>query len=136
MTDVQNLAAILNGRAYRDEMTKEEQRQAKAAGLVVVTGGSDDLVSFYGAIDDEAGASDGTRVHLSAEGLLKSKCDCSDCPYFEEVRQRAPFIDVAWGRDGWRYETKIPHATFDIFDEGELFSKGIVFRMADIAAGM
>lgn len=46
----ESLAAILNGRTYGDEITKEEEAQAKAAELVVIYGASDDLVEFGGAI--------------------------------------------------------------------------------------
>ena len=54
-------AARLNGRTYRNEVSTAEAKEAKAAGLVVVYGYSDDNVELAGAIDDEIGANDGGR---------------------------------------------------------------------------
>lgn len=53
------LAALLNGREYRKEMSRDEEQVAKAAGLVVVFGASDDLMELRGAISDEVGCYDG-----------------------------------------------------------------------------
>lgn len=50
---------MLNGREYGDEITREEEAMAKAHGLVVVFGYSDDNMEFCGAITDEVGCYDG-----------------------------------------------------------------------------
>ena len=34
----------------------------------------------------------------------------------------------------WTYMTDIPHATFDVMDDGELYCRGIVFALADLTA--
>lgn len=44
------LAALLNGREYRNEITKAEASDTKASGLVVVFGSGDVLMVFRGAI--------------------------------------------------------------------------------------
>ena len=55
----EELAALINGRKYRHELTDKEEKAAKDARLVVVFGASDDLMEFRGAINDECGAYDG-----------------------------------------------------------------------------
>ncbi|HET8685200.1 MAG TPA: hypothetical protein VFM18_00895 [Methanosarcina sp.] len=69
------LAALLNGRQYRAEITKDEECQATQNNLVVVFGASDDLMEFRGAIDDELGAWEGTTAYLTKDGLLQNDCD-------------------------------------------------------------
>ena len=70
--DAKELAAKLNGREYCREITDEEVRQAKEAGLVVVFGASDDLIEFRGAIRDEGDCYDGREVLIDAKGVLPS----------------------------------------------------------------
>jgi hypothetical protein len=133
------LAARLSGRAYRHEITRDEEREAKAAGLVVVFGSSDDLVEFRGAICAEIGAYDGTTTHITTAGLLPSwesidRDDEAACErYFENKRGGAQTIDAPWcaepGGPAWTFRTTIPHATFDILEDGELFCRGIVFAL-------
>lgn len=135
-----DLAALLNGREYRKEMTPQEEALAKAHGLVVVYGASDDLMEFRGAIDDELGSYGGATEYLSPTGLLRSECLEDQCPYFERLKADAPTIKAIWCPEGtgysWAYETKIPHETFDIIEDGEPYCRGIVFALADVWLAM
>ena len=128
------VATLLNGREMGSEINKAEERQAKDAGLVVVFGYSDDNVELRGAIHDELGAYNGTVFRVTERGLLKNDCDNDDCPYFEKSKDGARSIVAVQG-DGagpsWRYTTDIPHSTFEIMEDGEVFAVGIVFRLAD-----
>lgn len=54
--NAKEFAAMLNGREYRREITKAEEKEAKAAGLIVAFGASDDNLELRGAVDDEIGA--------------------------------------------------------------------------------
>lgn len=131
----QEFASLLNGREYRKEITDDEANQAFDAGLVVVFGASDDLVELRGRIDDEAGAYNGTTIHLTSAGLLKNDCSADDCPHFVKAKESAATIDAIFDNDTgytWTYNTEIPHATFDIVEEGETYCRGIVFRLTDV----
>lgn len=133
----QEFAALLNGREYISEITDDEANQAFDFGLVVVFGASDDLAELRGKIDDEIGCYDGGTIYLNSSGLVKNACHDSECPYFEEEKKAAAKIEVVFYRDGytWVYETDIPHATFDILEEGEKYCRGIVFRLSDVVTG-
>lgn len=128
------LAARLNGREYCSEITDQEEAQAKADGLVVVYGASDDLMEFAGAIKDEIGCFDGGTAYLTSAGLLQNACDSGTCPHFVKVKAKAATIKAVWDQDGysWTYETAIPHAPFDIMEDGDTYCRGIVFALADI----
>ena len=133
------LAEMLSGRKYGMEITSEEARAAKDAGLVVVYGYSDDNVEFCGAINDEVGSYDGGTVYLTETGILESpSCECAedcDCPYFDAARKKAKTIKAVWRNRGgpcWTFETDIPHETFTIMEDGEPWCIGIVFSMADV----
>jgi hypothetical protein len=129
------LANILNGREYGNEIASDEIEQAKQNNLVVVFGYSDDNMELRGAINDEIGCYDGGYTFVTSSGLLENKCDCDECPYFEKEKKGAQEIIAKWDVEGysWVYETNIPHATFDIYENGELYCRGIVFSLDDVA---
>jgi hypothetical protein len=127
------LAAMLNGCEYTEEITRELEVEAKKHGLVVVFGGSDDLIEFRGAIHDERGAPG--NVQLTSAGLLENKCEDEGCPYFELEKKKATVIEALWDSEGysWTYRTAIPHATFEVLESGEPpYCRGIVFALADV----
>jgi hypothetical protein len=127
----EELATLLNGRQYDHEITKEEEAEAKASGLVVIFGASDDLMELRGAIDEEVGAWEGTTVYLSSEGLIVQECGNSDCPRFQKALKDSKPVEAIWDSEGysWVYETELPHATFDILEDGEKYCRGIVLEL-------
>lgn len=66
--EARELAEKLNGRAYGDSFD-DVLEEAKQSGLVIVTGASDDLMEFDGAIRDEGGCFDGGRVYFDKDGV-------------------------------------------------------------------
>lgn len=132
------LAEMLSGRKYGMEITSEEARAARDAGLVVVYGYSDDNVEFAGAIDDEVGAYEGATIPLTPAGILQEPdCGRDDCPHFAKEREKAKTIKAVWHDEGgpcWTFETDILHETFNIYENGELFCVGIVFCMEHLGS--
>lgn len=121
------MAMLLHGREIGKEITKEEALAAKEAGLVVVFGYSDDNAELEGAIYDEVGCYDGGTIHLNRSGVCKKKDRTAKikalwCPKDEAGQTYA----------SWAYQTDLPHHTFDIMEEGELYCRGIVFQLSDI----
>lgn len=134
--NAQDLAAKLNGCQYMKEISKELEAQAKAAGLVVVFGGSDDLIQFRGAIHDEVGASGGGTALLSPDGLLVNACQDDECPHFAQLKKRAARIEAQWcvgDEHSWTYSTAIPHTTFEVLEDDQPpYCLGIVFALSDV----
>jgi hypothetical protein len=129
----EELAAMLDGRKIGHEISKEENLLAEENGLVVVFGYSDDCVEFRGAILDEGGVYDGGIVYLDQSGLWESECEENECPYAKKEQSKCKTIRAVWHDEGnpcWTYETEIPHAKFNIYEDEELFCVGIVFEMA------
>lgn len=89
--EARELAEKLNGRAYGDSFD-DVLEEAQQSGLVIVTGASDDLMEFDGAIRDEGGCFDGGRVYFDKDGVN------------QEGEKRANWIDARWcdgmNRDG------------------------------------
>lgn len=131
------LANLLNGREYAREIATEECATAKANGLVVAFGASDDLAEFRGAIDDEAGAGEGTTVLVHAKGILPShegRCECAFCGY-ESMAAKCAKIHFRWCKTedrSWTIETDIPCSRFTIVKDSGPFSDGIVFNVSDL----
>ena len=137
----QDLASLLTGNEYGSEMTDDQERVARDAGLVVVFGASDDLMEFRGAIDDEVAAPG--VVSISLDGLMpdwesipkygeRGKDACRD--YFR-LEGRGKTIKALWCAEpdlSWTYETTIPHVTFVIQEDGKPYCRGIVFRLEDV----
>ena len=122
------LAERLNGREYGDSFS-DVLEEAKASGLVIVTGASDDLMEFDGALRDEGSCFDGGLVYFDKDGVSL------------DGTERANVIEAVWDDGGnadgvpatWTYKTDIPHEEFNIWEDGELYCVGIVFSMEDIA---
>jgi len=135
MITKEQLAGILNGREYNNEIFETEEQVAKENNLVVVFGASDDLIEFRGVIYNEISAWRGITIPLDKKGLVLNECDFSECPYFkrklEEVKNT---IEAVWDSAGysWVIKTEIPHSTFEIMEDGEKFCRGIVFSMDDL----
>jgi hypothetical protein len=105
----------LNGEEY--PLTVSDGMQAYCAdnGIVIVFGQSDDLMEFNGAIDDEIGAYEGGVIYINDKQL----------DHTEGLKIEALWCD---GDIAWTYKTEIPHETFDIMEDGEVFCKGIIFE--------
>lgn len=141
MTDAQRLAATMDGIEYDygyDQKMRTFSDEAKAAGLVIACGESDDLLELYGALRDEVGA---PRVALIDREGFVGEFDGIDMDekrlrrYFRR-EPRAKTLRAIWHDKGnlcWTIETDIPHATFNIMEDGEVFGRGIVFALADLA---
>ena len=138
--DAKELAAKLNGREYLHEITRGEAELAKASGLVVVYGASDDLIEFRGAIHDEGDCYDGGEILFAVAGALPSWDSASECEesaqeYFER-KAKARTITALWAKEpgySWTYKTDIPHETFEIVEDGEPYCRGIIFNIGDIS---
>lgn len=135
---MKEFAEMLSDRSIGEEITKDEERQAADAGLVVAYGYSDDNVELRGAIDEEVGAWNGATIRLTKTGVLQGPaCDSAEnceCPYFAAAKNAAKTIEAVWGAGGvsWAFKTDIPHETFNIYEDGELFCVGIVFSVEDL----
>jgi len=137
----EELAARLHGTQYpfSRNAPKGIFEQARAAGLVIVYGASDDLMEFDGAFRDELGCYDGGTALVDAKGLLdRSQIDDDDdeaiCAFV--LRKRAArSIEAIWNQEGysWIYRTDIPHATFEVMEESEKYCRGLVFSINELA---
>lgn len=139
------LAAILNGREYREEITREESRLAAAAGLLVVFGASDDLTELRGVIDDEVGSCDGANILISDDNKVIPDEDEIEREERETLEkfgvlqividriENARVITALWCNEpdySWTFTTELPHATFDIMEGDEKFCRGLVVDLA------
>ena len=128
------IADMLDGLEYGEEIRDDILKYAKDNGAVIVFGASDDLMEFRGAIYGAIYCCGGGTAYLDKNGLIENKCDNEDCPYFIEKRLHAKYIMAVWDCDGysWVYTMTIPFETFDIFEEGKKYCRGIVFSMDKI----
>lgn len=132
-------AALLHGCQYMKEVSQAQSSVFKAAGIVVVFCASDDLIEFRGAIEDEAGCYDGGTVLVYRGGVLEqfnNSWDETEAEeYFRDKAKSVP-IEAVWCDEtiggSWSYKTAIPHSTFDIMEDGELYCRGIVFSISDL----
>jgi hypothetical protein len=135
----EQLAEKLNGRKCMSEITNTESVEAYEAGLVVLFGDSDDNMVLRGAIHGEISCYTGTTLLLTPDGQImeprhKERCRCQYCG-FSEFAKTAKSIEAVY-TDGysWIYETDIPHATFEIMEDGSKYCRGIVFDLASLKA--
>ena len=137
----EQLAETLNGNEYGNEITKEQEQQAKENGLVVVFGYSDDNMELRGAFDDELGCYDGGKIKFTKEGQQIEEDDMEILEKYNVV-PKLNTIESVWDqgydtgegdeRCSWQYKTGIAHSTFRIIEDGELYCVGIVFNILDL----
>ena len=126
--NLRDFANMLDGREYsRSMLSKEEIKAAKEKGFVIVTGASDDLMEFRGAIEDEGDCFDGGNVYFTKDGV-------------EYEEQTTNVIKALWCKETddcgmvipWTYETDIPHEIFDVIRDGKVYCRGIVFDIDSV----
>ena len=133
--NLKDMTHLLNYRISEGDILKDIQKLARSEGIVIVYGYSDDLMEFRGAINDEVSAYDGGTAYLDAKGIIQNECDNEDCPYHQAILQNARVVKAIWHNQGnpcWTYETTIPHETFEIKEDDELYCIGIVFYLKDV----
>jgi hypothetical protein len=131
------LAKALNGLQYPLHLSGELVAKAKENGLVIVYGGSDDLMEFEGAIHDEIGAYNGVDAKVCPAGVLGCRGDIETDEELEEYlanKKIARLIQAVWDSEGysWVYRTDIEHTTFDIMEDDCKYCRGIVFSLSDM----
>ena len=112
---------------------------AKQHGIVIVYGASDDLMEFEGAFRDELGAPCEAKIGIAGPAQPWEEVDHEDIDearkYFEREREAKWSIESLWCKEpgiSWTFETDIPHETFNIMEDGEVFCRGIVFSLNDL----
>lgn len=129
----EQFAQLLNGREYREEMTDQEEHFAKENNLIVIFGASDDLVEIRGSDYDELDAP--TELYFNKKGLFKNECENDECPHEAKKKDQCKLVEALWCQESdisWTYKTDIPHHTFEIKEDGDVYCRGIVFSLDDV----
>lgn len=136
----EELAKLLDGCEYTKEVSREVATQAKENNLVIVFGGSDDLIELNGAINDDLDCYEGGIFKITKHGILNSfeglVDDGAGEEEFAEYFKLKPVtneIEAVWN-DGepWTYKTDVPHSTFNVMRDGEIYCVGLVFSLTDL----
>lgn len=151
----EQLAQRLDGREYREEMTKEEEKSAKENNLLVLFGQSDDLLEMRGAIRDETGAWEGGDYALALKGELYADGEEGNTCHKALENEVLPISDehdndddprlirVEWdpepgpddpARSSWRITSNLPCAPFTIREDGDPYCEGIVIDLDEVPA--
>jgi len=142
----EELAKLLNGRTYGNEIEEAEEQLAKNNGLVVVFGASDDLTEFRGAIYDEIGMYDGGNFFIAKpedeipvdedEETYRKAKKYEPIPLEDESTVSKNLFKVLWSPEeidcSWWIKTNVPHVTFKIMEDEELYCIGLVFSIYDL----
>ena len=139
------LRAELHGCQYGREVIAEQEDFAKANGLVVVFGYSDDGVQLRGAISDDVGAYDGTTLRITPLGLLPDwetfiETGPSEAEFQEYFAKKAAGVATIQAIFSpadkpdytWAFESAIPHLMFLVREGEEPFGEGLIFALADV----
>lgn len=129
MTPKEFIDTYLQDCQYGEFITEEVADAAHDNNLVIVFGYSDDLCELRGGIDDEVGCYNGGDVYIDTNNFIIYEDN-----YGFSKDKVAGHIKALWDRDGysWVYVTDIPHDTFEVYEDGEKYCRGIVFSLDDI----
>ena len=145
----EQLAELLNGNEYRDEMTKEQEQTAEDNNLLVLFGASDDRLEMRGAIYGEAEVYDGGYYVLALDGELYTDDEEEDTYYKAKGNEilllsdeydnddNPRLIRAEWCPDdqptlSWRISSNMPCAPFTIKEDGEPYCEGIVIDIDQV----
>lgn len=133
----EDLAKMLTGSEHPLRLSKDVKQLAKDNGLVIVRGGSDDLMVFDGAINDEVGVYDGGIAFVYKGGVLEEREQMETDEELEiwfNNKKVAKKIEAFWDRGeyAWSYESEIPHSTFEVKEGDEVYCLGMVFSINDL----
>lgn len=123
---------------------------AKPNDLVVIVGQSDDILAFYGSIDDEVSAWGGTTATIDVEGIRPEWCsdwymsEAGAESYFARKKLPSMTITAVWcGSDSddldappWTISSNSDCATFTMLEDGQVFCRGIVVDLKDLRHGV
>jgi len=144
----EELAEIITGRDRREELAFFYKELVKKSGLVIIYGASDDIIEFDGFIRDEIGAYEGTDFIIAMPGdeipvdeeeetYRKVKVLTPVALNRKQVNEKN-FFQALWSPEeldcSWLITTTLPHAPFDIMEDGELFCRGMVIDIKDLQA--
>lgn len=147
--NVQDFAKRLNGREYGDEISTTEEQVAKENKLLIIFGYSDDCVELRGVIDEEF--TGGTTIIFGRKGeTIFIDTDTDDiggyegfdgvfkrCKKLEAIQvdecsvEPESYVSSEHGINGWEFKTDLHHAEFFIYEDEELYGKGLVIDMSD-----
>ena len=137
----EELAKQLDGmeeREHRRILIKDDKfiKEIEDSGLIIITGYSDDCIEFDGAIRDEVGEG---IVYFGRNGVVEefesakhtwnSEEDC-----FDWFRRKKNSIEIR-GDFGefWKFsKPSVDFASFKLYEDGELFSEGLVIDKNDL----
>lgn len=134
----QQFADQLDGSEYPLRIGKMMIEYARQQGLVIVYGASDDLMEVEGAIHGEGDCCDGGTLLIDKQGLLPAweqvEDDEDEAEAYFKRKDTAKQIEAVWCGEGadWTYKTDIPHATFQIMEDGEVYCIGMVFDIKEL----
>lgn len=137
----EEFAATLDGREIGAEIGKTDRTEAQRNRLLVVYGASDDLCEFDGVVYDEAGIGE-CLIVLKGKGapyLLSVDDEEAEVlkkfGFYDQMVAECLKVEAIWDAPGgpvWTYKTDVPHATFNIMEDGEVWCRGIVIDMKDL----
>lgn len=131
----EELAKLLNGREYGHEITENEKQLAKDNSLVVVFGFSDDCIELRGAVDDEVYG----FALIDSKGILPSRSslfdidsddDSNDDEILDFLLRKNKAVKLKGTYSSiWEFTFPKEHFVFEIYEDDELYCKGIVFSL-------
>ena len=131
-------AESLQDRDALSLMTEEETNLAKEKGYVLVSGWSDDLMEFDGAIEDEASVYGGGVVRFDINGVLPDVDDLDEDELEEWLKRKKTSRTITANRCekepySWSYDTEIPHEKISLKKEGDdFYCEAILFDLNSI----
>lgn len=141
----EELATKITGMEYGSDIEESVLEEAKASGLIIIYGHSDDLIEFEGALEDEAGAYGGGAapiykrrdggLAIMDENQLEDLLDLANeiDIHIKVPRVKIKAISPATDVEAmWHIKTDLPFANFDIMEDGDLFCRGIIISKADV----
>ena len=137
----EQLAGMLNNVEVGNEDNRKIWDLAYKNGLVICFGYSDDNLELRGAIDDEIGAYDGGEAYLYFDKNNEPCAISNSDERYEDLAQALLRLGLEFNilkhkviaewcpkdlETSWRITATVPYASFNVYEDGDLFCVGCV----------
>lgn len=134
----EEFAAMISGRQISQLLNASEIRAAKSAGLFIIYGDSDDVISVRGLQNNDFDVDDHWVSGNGIVDITEEQAETlKEFGFYDQFLEGAVRLECYFDEPGqefsWEFKVDMQHSTFEIYEGEERFCLGIVLDSKDFS---